>query len=218
MVFLTICSMKYILPFNLTTFHIWVCKTPWLFEPLVFFAPAQRYSCGQPKPTCFAAMGIPILEMTRMLLKAGKLVFRIYWWDWHKPISLKLNIYHFEPQIFAATNNWLKIPKNAQSTHFSRLKMILQKLNIFYEPFSRYIASKVITLKHNYLSWYLCLRKFWQCKELYREFKLEYLHFQTFKFWRCRKQLGKNTEKCAIDSSWRWSHKIGPFLQAFWPQ
>ena len=28
-----------------------------------------NYSCGQPKPTCFAAMGIPIWDMTGMLLK-----------------------------------------------------------------------------------------------------------------------------------------------------
>ena len=31
---------------------------------------------------------------------AGKPVFRVYWRDWHEPISLKLNIYHFEPQNF----------------------------------------------------------------------------------------------------------------------
>ena len=45
-------------------------------------------------------------ECFQRLRNAGKPVFRIYWRDWHKPISLKLNIYHFEPQNFGgATNN-----------------------------------------------------------------------------------------------------------------
>jgi hypothetical protein len=34
-------------------------------------------------------------ELPRRLRNAGKPVFRLYWKDWHKPISLKLNIYHF---------------------------------------------------------------------------------------------------------------------------
>ena len=39
-------------------------------------------------------------EHLQRLGNAGKPVFRVYWTDWHEPISLKLNIYHFEPQNF----------------------------------------------------------------------------------------------------------------------
>jgi hypothetical protein len=51
-------------------------------------------------------------------------------------------------------------------TSFSKLKMILQHLNDFYQPFSRYIASKVTYSHPNiaYLSSYLRLRKFRQCR------------------------------------------------------
>jgi hypothetical protein len=56
--------------------------------------------------------------------------------DLHKPIRLKLNFYIFYLQNFGGTpNNSLKIPKNAQLTPFSKLRMIPQKLSHCYQPF-----------------------------------------------------------------------------------
>ena len=38
-------------------------------------------------------------------INAGKHLFRIYWRDWHEPITLKLNIYHFLPPNFGSPPN-----------------------------------------------------------------------------------------------------------------
>ena len=115
-----------------------------------------------------------------------------------------------------------------QSTPFSKLNMIPQKLNNLYKPFSRYIASKVTYSQPNieYLSSYLHLRKFWQCRnstfgtirrDLHKpiRLKLNIYIFWPSKFWRHPKQLAKNPQKCAINSFLKAEYdptKIGPFI------
>ena len=101
--------------------------------------------------------------------------------------------------------------------------MILQNLNNFYQLFSRYIASKVTYSHQNiaYLSSYLCLRKFWQCrnstfrtiqKNLHKPIRLKldiYIFWPLKSLWH-PKQLAKNPKKMCnrlLFQSQRWSHK-----------
>jgi hypothetical protein len=74
-------------------------------------------SCrGPSKPTVADNQSPPILgpwvflfwtsqEHLRRPGNAVKHLFRVYWRDWHKPITLKLNIYHFEPPNFGGPPN-----------------------------------------------------------------------------------------------------------------
>ena len=109
--------------------------------------------------------------------------------------------------------------------------MILQNLNNLYEPLGRYIPSKVAYSHPNiaYLSSYLCLRKFWQCRNstfgtIQRDLhepirlKLNIYIFWPSKFWPTPKQLAKNTEKCAIDSFFKTEYdpaKLDNFHEQF---
>ena len=146
----------------------------------------------------------------------------------HKQISLKLNIDHFEPyNVDGATNNLLKIPKNAQLTPFSNLKMIPQKLNNFYKPFGRYITSKVtFTPKYNYLSSYFCLRNCDSAElaplEGYGEIYMSRLGQNLiFTFFNLQNLAVPQTisEKCVINSffeSQRWSPQNWTISMSFW--
>ena len=83
-------------------------------------------------------------ERPRRLGNAAKPVFRIYWRDWHEPISLKLNIYHFEPQNFGGAQKQLaKNTEKCAIDSFFKAEDDPTKLDHFYKPFGRYIASKV---------------------------------------------------------------------------
>ena len=51
-------------------------------------------------------------EPLRRFGNAGKHLFRVYWRDWHEPIILKINIYHFELSKFGHPPK--QLAKNAE--------------------------------------------------------------------------------------------------------
>jgi hypothetical protein len=101
------------------------------------------------------------------LENAGKCLFRMYQRDWYEPITLKLNIYHFEPPNFGRPPK--QLAKNAEKCAINSFFIAEDdptNLDNFHKPFGKYITSKS-TFSHpniEYLSSHLCLRKFWQCR------------------------------------------------------
>ena len=85
---------------------------------------------------------------------AGKHLFRVYWRDWHEPITPKLNIYHFESQNFGRPPK--QLAKNAEKCaidSFFRAEDDPTELDNFHKPFGIYMASKV-TFSHQI--WSIC--------------------------------------------------------------